>query len=88
MRPDTFDPNSPPVITLEMIHGAQKHLISTCIITFSHVLFDAVLSSFPCRSIAGFRPATATPPSMPSLFRERKSASSSPPSAPRRWAPL
>ena len=52
MRPDTFDPNSPPVITLEMIHGAQKHLISTCIITFSHVLFDAVLSSFPCRSIA------------------------------------
>ncbi len=52
MRPDTFDPNSPPVITLEMIHGAQKHLISTCIITFSHVLFDAVLSSFPCRNIA------------------------------------
>ena len=52
MRPDTFDPHSPPVITLEMIHGPQKHLISTCIITFSHVIYDAVLSSFPCRRIA------------------------------------
>ena len=52
MRPDTFDPHSPPVITLEMIHGAQKHMISTCIITFSHVLYDAVMASFSCRKIA------------------------------------
>ena len=51
MRCDTFDPNSPPVITPAEVYGPQKHLISTVLITFSQVIYQTVQASFPCRTI-------------------------------------
>lgn len=49
----TFDAGSPPMITPQMIYGDQRNIIKTCIVTFSHTLFEQALHALPCTKIAG-----------------------------------
>ena len=55
MITDSFSMSSPPVITVESIAGPQKHLIDTCILTFSDVIMRDVLNSLACEKIAEIR---------------------------------
>ena len=48
---DSFD-RSEPIITPEDYYGPQKHIVDTCIITLSSVIFREVLEKFDCRKEA------------------------------------
>lgn len=52
MITDSFDTQSKPIISLKDIYGEQKHLADVCIVTFSKVIFDAVLAAHECEQIA------------------------------------
>lgn len=49
---DSFDTQSKPIISLKDIYGEQKHLAEICILTFSKVIMDAVLTTCACEKIA------------------------------------
>lgn len=52
MITESFDVESRPLISLENIYGAQKHLADVCIVTFSKVIYDAILAERECKQIA------------------------------------
>lgn len=52
MITDSFDTQSKPIISLKDIYGEQKHLVDVCIVTFSKVIYDAVLAAHECEQIA------------------------------------
>lgn len=51
MITNAFDTRSEPIITSEMIYGERKYLCKTCIVTYSKIIYDAVLSEFPCEKV-------------------------------------
>ena len=55
MITDSFRTDSEPVISLQSCYGPQKHMIDTCIVTFSDVIFQSVLESRACEKIAQIR---------------------------------
>ena len=52
MITDSFDSKTEPIIHPESFYGEQNHICGTCIVLFSKVIFDNVLSTFPCEKIA------------------------------------
>lgn len=52
MITDSFDPESRPIVDLSMFYGPKKHLVDTCLIIFSTVIYDYILENFPCTEIA------------------------------------
>lgn len=52
MITDSFDTESRPLISLRDIYGEQKHLADVCIITFSDVIHQALLTARNCIQIA------------------------------------
>lgn len=52
MITESFDTESKPIISLKDIYGEQKHLADVCIVTFSKVIYDAILAERECEQIA------------------------------------
>ena len=52
MITDSFDEKSKPIISLKDIYGEQKHLTDICIITFSELIYKAIIESCECEQIA------------------------------------
>ncbi len=48
MLNNTFDNQSEPIITPELIYGKRNKIADICIITFSHVVRDNILTTFEC----------------------------------------
>lgn len=51
MITDSFDVQSKPIIGLQDVYGEQQHLVDVCIITFSEVIYQNILASYPCQQI-------------------------------------
>ncbi len=51
MITDSFD-KSQPIIAPKDMYGEQRHICDVCIITFSKVIFEAVLKEYPCEKVA------------------------------------
>lgn len=51
MITDSFNLSSP-IISPADFYGEQKHICQKCIVTFSRIILENVLSSFPCEEIA------------------------------------
>ena len=52
MITDSFDVKTPPIPKFSSFYGEQKHLVDTCVITFSKEIYDRVLATFDCKKIA------------------------------------
>lgn len=52
MITESFDIESKPIISLRDIYGEQKHLADVCIVTFSKVIYEAILAEQECEKIA------------------------------------
>ena len=52
---DSFDIATEPVATPGACYGEQRQICDVCIVTFSKVIFENVLSSFACEQIAEIR---------------------------------
>ena len=52
MITDSFDVKTPPIPKFSSFYGEQKHLVDTCVITFSKEINDRVLATFDCKKIA------------------------------------
>ena len=52
MITDSFDVQSKPIISLKDFYGEQKMLADVCIITFSEVIYSAILEAYKCEKIA------------------------------------
>ena len=48
----SFDNKTPPIPQFSNFYGEQKHLVDTCVITFSKEIYDRVLATFDCKKIA------------------------------------
>ena len=46
-----FDPGSEPIVDLESVYGKQRHLVDKCLILYSKVIHDHLLSRFDCSRI-------------------------------------
>ncbi|MBQ9263247.1 MAG: nucleoside phosphorylase [Clostridia bacterium] len=57
----SFDPSSPPIISPEQFYP-QGHFCDACVITFSSVIFDHVLHTFPCDQVGEIRACNGTSP--------------------------
>ena len=44
---NSFDPESPAIISPGDFYGEARQLCDVCIVTFSHVIFSHVLETFP-----------------------------------------
>ncbi len=52
MFKDFYDIDSEPVVKPEVFYGPKKHLVDKCIVIFSKVIHDYMLSHFKCEKIA------------------------------------
>lgn len=52
MIQNTYDIQSEPMISPSMIYGETKLICEICIITFSKVIIDNVLNTYPCEKVA------------------------------------
>ena len=52
MITDSFSESDRPIISLKDIYGNQKHLSEICIVTFSDVIFRAILETHECTKLA------------------------------------
>ena len=52
MITDSFDEKSKPIISLKDFYGEKKHLTDICIITFSKLIYKAIIESCECELIA------------------------------------
>ncbi len=52
MITDSFNVKTPPIPKFSSFYGEQKHLVDTCVITFSKEIYDRVLATFDCKKIA------------------------------------
>jgi len=52
---DSFSTASEPIITVESCVGPQKHLVDTCIVTFSEVILQSVLDGYACEQVGRIR---------------------------------
>lgn len=57
MITDSFDPNTRPLVSLRDFYGERRQLVEVCLVTFSRVISDAILSSYECESIGEIRAA-------------------------------
>ena len=52
MITDSFDIETPAIPRFDSFYGEQKHIVDTCIVTFSKQIYDSVLETFDCVKIA------------------------------------
>ena len=52
MITDSFDNQTPSIVSFGDFYGEQKHLVDICLVTFSKQIFDTVLATFDCTKIA------------------------------------
>ena len=62
MITDSFDNQTQPIVSLSDFYGEKKHLIDTCLITFSKQIYDNVLATFDCEKIAEISAANGNTP--------------------------
>lgn len=62
MITDSFDDKTPPIVSFGDFYGEQKHLIDTCLVTFSKQIADNVLETFDCTQIADIHAANGLIP--------------------------
>ncbi len=46
-----YDPQTEPVVSLEAVYGAQRHLVDKCLILYSKVIHDYLLDHYDCARI-------------------------------------
>lgn len=51
MITDSFDPQGEALMNPGTFYGEKKHLCDVCIATFSRVLFEKALNTFPCEAV-------------------------------------
>ena len=47
-----YDITTEPIVRMESFYGEKKRLVNKCLILFSRVIHDRLLSAFDCRVIA------------------------------------
>lgn len=52
MITESFETKTKPIISPKNFYGEQRHICDICIVTYSKVIFDSVLSTFQCEKIA------------------------------------
>ena len=52
MITDSFDIKTEPIVTPGAFNGEQKHICDICIVLFSKVIYENVLSTYPCETVA------------------------------------
>ena len=62
MITDSFDSKTEPLVSFSHFYGEQKHLIDTCLVTFSRQIADNVLATFDCSRIAEIHAANGSVP--------------------------
>ena len=51
----SFDNQTPPIPQFSGFYGEQKHIVDTCVITFSKEIYECVQKTFDCEKIAVMR---------------------------------
>ena len=51
MLKDFYDDKTDPIVRIEEFYGGQKHIVDKCLIIFSKVIYDYILSKFKCEKI-------------------------------------
>ncbi len=74
MITDSFDPISEQIITPASFYGEQKHLCQVCIVTFSKVIYENVLTSFPCELVAQINACNGSSPIYLFPYKDRNIA--------------
>ncbi len=49
---DSYDIESEPIVNFEAFYGPQKELVELCLVTFSKVIYEHLLSQYKCEQIA------------------------------------
>lgn len=62
MITDSFDDKTRPLVSLSDFYGEQKHIVDVCLVTFSYVIRDEILSRFECEQIAAISAANGAFP--------------------------
>lgn len=52
MITDSFDTETEPIVTLKAFYGERQYVCDVCIVTFSDVVYKAVLHSFACEKVS------------------------------------
>lgn len=55
MITDCYDIKTEPIVNIEKIYGAQKHIIEKCMILFSIDIYNHLLNNFECEQISTLR---------------------------------
>lgn len=74
MITDSFDCKTKPIISPADFYGEQKHLCDVCIITFSKVIFENVMNTFPCELVAEITACNGNTPIYTFIYREKRIA--------------
>lgn len=62
MITQSFDPETPPVMSIGDFYGEPRQLLDTCIVTFSWKIRDALLEQYACEEIATITAANGSTP--------------------------
>ena len=46
-----YDPDTEPIVNLESVYGKQKHIVDKCLVLYSKVIHDHLLSHYDCSLI-------------------------------------
>lgn len=74
MITDSFDTETEPIITLDAFYGEQKYCCDTCIITFSKIIYENILSSYPCEKLSEIRTCRGNEPIYAMDYKGKKIA--------------
>lgn len=60
MITDSFDISTAPLMSPKDLLGEQQHICDVCLCTFSNVIFNEVIKTYPCKKIAAINAANGT----------------------------
>lgn len=74
MITDSFDVKTELVTSVGAFYGEQRHICDVCIVTFSKVIFENVLTSFACEKVAEIHACNGNTPVYTFVCGDRKIA--------------
>lgn len=71
MITDSYDDKTEPIMSLKDFYGEKKHIVDTCLIIFSEVIYQHVLDNFRCEKIAEIMACNGNTPVYKMSYKEK-----------------
>ena len=69
---DSFDTKTSPIISPALCYGDQKHISEICIVIFSKIIYESILTDFSCEKVAEIGACNGNVPIYAFTYRDKK----------------